>query len=587
MNNLKNKILFKRLLLGLKVGWNAPTLFSRVFVFKNHPLVRIFRVTRGISILTVLSKKHLLLLFPFEFIVLFFALSHFIYISIVAIIKLLYGFKVLKSDKLDVKNSPLDHFATTVGKLLYCWEYGCQAGSAGLSLVGTSFLIDSMLEAGNQEKIFTPLIGKNVKFILNNKPADETLLSIKKEIKNLEDSKARFKEISDLLEKTEGAFDYNDFSKKDIDSIKSTINEVKNMEKNKISDYASDLAKNNRKYSEIIKNKMDNNMNKNFNFSLEWFSGFVQSDGCFTITFEKKKTGLLIKPKPIFVLTQDCCEKILFKNLHNSLGTGYVIYNKQKKNVSLYITSISSLEKILFPIFDKYPLRYGKLRAYYIFKLIVKKMLNKEHLNLKGLTDIIYLSFKLNSATSRQTDMSKQRLLNFLENKHGILPFSNCLQELHIPNTRSKLTLDFITGLVDGDGSFNVSFQIKPYRRIRINFTVVQETSCKEVLNELKAYFNCGNVYDLPSAASRYQVENIDLILDNIKPIFDKVIFNTIRAEHYKIAIKVSEIIRTKGYKTNDTFKQIIELAYNSNKLGKRRKISKQELIKKIDKLNN
>ncbi len=61
-----------------------------------------------------------------------------------------YGFKVLISDKLNVINSPFDHFATTAGKLLYCWKFGCQAGSAGLGLAGTYFLIDSMLEADNQ-----------------------------------------------------------------------------------------------------------------------------------------------------------------------------------------------------------------------------------------------------------------------------------------------------------------------------------------------------------------------------------------------------------------------------------------------------
>lgn len=40
-----------------------------------------------------------------------------------------------------------------------------------------------MLEAGNQEKIFTPLIGKGVKLFVNNRPADEILLEIKKKYK--------------------------------------------------------------------------------------------------------------------------------------------------------------------------------------------------------------------------------------------------------------------------------------------------------------------------------------------------------------------------------------------------------------------
>lgn len=149
-NNHNKKTIFQRILIGLIVGWNAPVLPPKVLNLHNNILMRVFRVIGGISIVTVLSKKYLLLFLPFKFLVLFLALLHFIYITVISIIKLWYGFKVLKSDKLSVRNSPLDRFATTAGKLLYCLKYGCQAGSAGLGLVGTSFLIDSMLEAGNQ-----------------------------------------------------------------------------------------------------------------------------------------------------------------------------------------------------------------------------------------------------------------------------------------------------------------------------------------------------------------------------------------------------------------------------------------------------
>ena len=71
-------------------------------------------------------------------------------------------------------------------------------------------------------------------------------------------------------------------------------------------------------------------------------------------------------------------------------------------------------------------------------------------------------------------------------------------------------------------------------------------------------------------------------MLNNIKPILDKVKLNTYKAKNYNIAIKVCEIIRTRGYKTDDALKDIVELAYDSNKLGKRRRISKEEFLKKI-----
>ena len=328
------------------------------------------------------------------------------------------------------------------------------------------------------------------------------------------------------------------------------------------------------------------NVQKDFNLTGDWISGFSQSDGCFTITFEKSKTGLYVRPRPIFFLGQDYSEEELFKSLLKYLGVGYL--RRNKTNVYLEIKSLSAFKDVLFPILDQYPLKYGKLKAYLIFKNIVEEMINKNHLNLEGLLRIIYASYHLNVETTRRTEESKNDLLGFLESKHGKLPvpekldINSLIPSMSVQENNLPITLGFIAGLIDGDGSFNIAFQIKPYRRVRVNFTVVQESSCKELLHELKSYFSCGSVYDLPSAASRYQVENVDLILNNIKPILDKVELNTYKADNYNIAIKVCEIIRAKGYKTDEALKEIVELAYDSNLSGKRRRISKEEFLSKI-----
>ena len=244
-----NKTIKERFITGLKVGWNTPLLPEKVIVFQNHPLVRIFRVTGGISIVTVLANKHLLLFLPLKLIVLLLALLHFIYLSVISMIKLWHGFKVLKSDKLNIKNSPFDHFATVTGKLLYCWKFGCQVGSTGLGLVGTSFMIDSMLEAGNHEKVFTPIIGKGVKFMVGGTPADNILSEMNKNMKQIEDSKKRLEEIKKLFDKTDNVMKSSDFDKKDIDSIKSVMHEIKNMEKSKLQQHTNELAKKIREYS--------------------------------------------------------------------------------------------------------------------------------------------------------------------------------------------------------------------------------------------------------------------------------------------------------------------------------------------------
>lgn len=78
--------------------------------------------------------------------------------------------------------------------MLYSWKIGCKVSAGGLSLAGTSVIADTILEAGGQEKIFTPFIGKGVKLIIEGKPADSLFTEIDKDIKNIKDTKTKFDE---------------------------------------------------------------------------------------------------------------------------------------------------------------------------------------------------------------------------------------------------------------------------------------------------------------------------------------------------------------------------------------------------------
>ena len=77
-------------------------------------------------------------------------------------------------------------------------------------------------------------------------------------------------------------------------------------------------------------------------------------------------------------------------------GIGY-ISNPTSSSVEFRVSSIKSLVDIIFPHFDKYPLKSQKYSDYVLFKQIVLLMLGKEHNNLKGLQKIVNLKASLNS----------------------------------------------------------------------------------------------------------------------------------------------------------------------------------------------
>ena len=222
------------------------------------------------------------------------------------------------------------------------------------------------------------------------------------------------------------------------------------------------------------------------------------------------------------------------------------------------------------PLFDKYPLRGSKLVAYNIFKTVALMIIEKKHLTLEGLIQILNLSYFMNKETSSlafalwakvRTDESKEILVNKLIDKYGELPtVLDIVLANNITNNKKPLTLEFVRGLIDGDGSFNVSF-VTTRRRINVNFTVVCELSSITVLNDLVDFFSCGTVYKLQSNAARYQVQNVEDMLDKIYPKFKDVKFNTIKQNHFEKTIKVAELIKNNGYKTDEGLKTIVDLA--------------------------
>jgi hypothetical protein len=89
----------------------------------------------------------------------------------------------------------------------------------------------------------------------------------------------------------------------------------------------------------FIKNK-DMKNNKEFNFTEGWLSGFTQSDGCFTVVFDKRSSGLMLRPKPIFMISQHISELELFKKMQQHFGIGFITQNKSNQSVSFLVTSL-------------------------------------------------------------------------------------------------------------------------------------------------------------------------------------------------------------------------------------------------------
>lgn len=318
---------------------------------------------------------------------------------------------------------------------------------------------------------------------------------------------------------------------------------------------------------------------KNYKFTADWLAGFIQTDGSFVIGWSKPKYGIFpIRPQPIFNLSQSISQLDMFKQLHAYLGIGFLTINRD--NVVITVKNLDQIINILIPLLTNTPLRSGKLQNFKIFKIVCIMMSNKAHLTLVGLLQILELSYFMNKDTSLRTEESKQELLDILKAKIVDLPD---FVELSLPISENipSLNNEFVRGIIDGDGSFNVSFA-SSRRRVQANFTVTMELSSISVLYELVDYFKGGAVYSLPTVAARYQIQNFQEILSLIYPLYNITGFNTTKQDHFLKTIQVCEIVVNEGYKSNDNLKKIVDLAYEMNNSGKRRKLTKEEYLKKF-----
>jgi len=144
-----------------------------------------------------------------------------------------------------------------------------------------------------------------------------------------------------------------------------------------------------------------------------WIVGFTDGEGCFSIAVIKNKTtkfGEQIFPE--FVITQGEKSLSTLEEIKNFFGCGNIFLNKRydNHNENLYrycVRSLKDLDMNIIPFFDKYPLRTQKKNDFLIFRKVIKKMIQKHHLEKEGRKTILVLISQMNRKKKRFLESSE------------------------------------------------------------------------------------------------------------------------------------------------------------------------------------
>lgn len=316
-------------------------------------------------------------------------------------------------------------------------------------------------------------------------------------------------------------------------------------------------------------------MNQNFIMSPGYISGLTQTDGsffCSIIISKSHRFGLQFRPK--FTITADLDSKFVLDKVLLYFGCGNVTTNLKNHTAEFEVVKIEDLYNIIIPHFKNYPVFCAKLFAFNILIEIVTALYNKEKRTIEERRELLKLALSMNTTTNRNKDRTDLlfSLLKVFDDKDKELLINN------ITEITTSLSDNHISGIIDGDGSFFISFHKNG--KIKTGFNITNDKASKVLLIKIRERFNnIGSINEGSKNELIYAVTGLNQIINILIPFIDKNPLFSERASHYNKFRLISLMLNNEKPLTLETKLKIIELAYDMNKKGKHRAISKPEYI--------
>ena len=143
----------------------------------------------------------------------------------------------------------------------------------------------------------------------------------------------------------------------------------------------------------------------------------------------------------------------------------------------------------------------------------------------------------------------------------------------------------YISGFVDGEGSFNISIRKHPGDKLgwktSLTFNVSQKGA--QSLELLKNTFQCGYVRKRWDNIHYYEIVEFDKIISRVIPFFEKFKLRSEKGKDFLIFKEVSELMKNGEHLTTDGIIKILELRKPMNYGGKNRRLKVQEIIANLE----
>ena len=145
----------------------------------------------------------------------------------------------------------------------------------------------------------------------------------------------------------------------------------------------------------------------------EYITGYVDGEGCFTVTFNQKvKASLGWEFRPSFSVSQNENRRQVLDIIRKYFGCGYIRRDYSDKTVKFEVRDHNDLVRKVIPHFNKFPLISSKQRDLESFKRICRIVDTGKHLKRNGFIEVINIAYQMNGSGKRRR--SKEEIIKLL-----------------------------------------------------------------------------------------------------------------------------------------------------------------------------
>ena len=140
-----------------------------------------------------------------------------------------------------------------------------------------------------------------------------------------------------------------------------------------------------------------------------------------------------------------------------------------------------------------------------------------------------------------------------------------------------KLNPYYVTGLVEGEGSFYVGILPRKLGKVdfevRPSFSLSQHKRNRSLLFKLKEYFGCGSIrFSKKDQTYKFEVRSLKDLKEKILPHFEKFPLEGEKERDFKILKEIVEMMERKEHLGRKGLLKIVELVEKMTESEKRKK---------------